>query len=292
MPVAIFETLNQVAHRRRIARGSPSPVIGRRIGDSACRKIWTASLVRERHAEPLAERGCDEVDLGEARAANQPVLSDPRPAHDADRRQQQIGKRTEHRCDEAWALRRLHRCGADGRWGPCFAHCHEAMIGRKPILTKDVTEWAMSEEAQIFDRRLLRARRARFAEGFAEHEFLIAHVANELAERIGAVLRDFPLGLDLGAHHGLVGRRVAALPNVGGMVYADSTFELAARCPRPSSCLRRGFASVSRAKLQPHRVGPGAASRQRHSRRADSDQALPGPRWSVHGGGARRAIAD
>jgi SAM-dependent methyltransferase len=92
----------------------------------------------------------------------------------------------------------------------------------------------MSEEAQIFDRRLLRARRARFAEGFAEHEFLIAHVATELAERIGAVLREFPLSLDLGAHHGLVGCRVAALPNVGAMVYADSTFELAARCPRPS----------------------------------------------------------
>ncbi len=92
----------------------------------------------------------------------------------------------------------------------------------------------MSEDAKIFDRRLLRSRRARFAGGFAEHEFLIAHVANELAERVGAVLREFPLGLDLGAHHGLTGRRVADLPNVGAMVYADSTFELAARCPRPT----------------------------------------------------------
>jgi len=92
----------------------------------------------------------------------------------------------------------------------------------------------MSEDAQIFDRRLLRSRRARFAGGFAEHEFLIAHVANELAERVAAVLREFPLGLDLGAHHGLVGRRVADLRNVGGMVYADSTFELTARCPRPA----------------------------------------------------------
>jgi SAM-dependent methyltransferase len=91
----------------------------------------------------------------------------------------------------------------------------------------------MSEDGQIFDRRLLRARRARFAAGFAEHEFLIAHVAKEIAERIGAVLHDFPRSLDLGAHHGLLGRRVAALPNVGAMIYADSTFELAARCPRP-----------------------------------------------------------
>jgi SAM-dependent methyltransferase len=92
----------------------------------------------------------------------------------------------------------------------------------------------MSENAQIFDRRLLRARRGRFAAGFAEHEFLIAHVATELAERIAAVLREFPQALDLGAHHGLVGRRVADLPNVGSMVYADSTFELAVHCPRPS----------------------------------------------------------
>jgi NADH dehydrogenase [ubiquinone] 1 alpha subcomplex assembly factor 5 len=92
----------------------------------------------------------------------------------------------------------------------------------------------MTEEAQIFDRRLLRKRRARFAATFAKHEFLIAHVANELAERIGAIFREFPLALDLGAHHGLVGRRVAALPNVGAMLYADSVFELAAQCPRPS----------------------------------------------------------
>ena len=92
----------------------------------------------------------------------------------------------------------------------------------------------MSEEALLFDRRLLRARRARFAAGLGQHEFLIAHVAREIAERIGAILREFPRALDLGAHHGLLGRAVAKLPSVGAMVYADSTFELAALCPPPA----------------------------------------------------------
>ena len=56
---------------------------------------------------------------------------------------------------------------------------------------------------ELFDRSLLRRRRARFAGETAEHEFLLSHVAAEIAERIGAILRDFPLALDLGAYHGL-----------------------------------------------------------------------------------------
>ena len=67
-----------------------------------------------------------------------------------------------------------------------------------------------------------------------QHEFLLAHVASEIAERIGAILRDFPLALDLGAYHGVLGRAVAALPSVGEMIYAESVPALAALCPRPS----------------------------------------------------------
>ena len=92
----------------------------------------------------------------------------------------------------------------------------------------------MSEDQELFDRSLLRRRRARFAGETAEHEFLLSHVAAEIAERIGAILRDFPLALDLGAYHGLLGRAVAALPSVGEMIYAESVPALAARCPRPA----------------------------------------------------------
>ncbi len=95
----------------------------------------------------------------------------------------------------------------------------------------------MADDHALFDRKLLRRRRARFAGTLAQHDFLLAHVAREIAERIGAVLREFPLALDLGAHFGLLGRSVAALPSVGQMIYADATPELAALCPRPAlSC--------------------------------------------------------
>ncbi len=92
----------------------------------------------------------------------------------------------------------------------------------------------MSEDGELFDRTLLRRRRARFAGEMAEHEALLAHVAAEIADRVSAILREFPLALDLGAYHGVLGRAVAALPSVGAMIYAESVPALAALCPRPA----------------------------------------------------------
>jgi NADH dehydrogenase [ubiquinone] 1 alpha subcomplex assembly factor 5 len=92
----------------------------------------------------------------------------------------------------------------------------------------------MSVEILLFDRRLLRARRARFAHELQEHEFLFAHVASEIAGRLEAVLHAFPLALDLGAHHGVLGRAVAELPSVGSVIYAELSEVLAARCPGPT----------------------------------------------------------
>ena len=92
----------------------------------------------------------------------------------------------------------------------------------------------MTEDQKLFDRALLRSRRARFAGEMAEREALLAHVAAEIADRIGAILRDFPLALDLGAYHGVLGRAVATLPSVGEMIYAESVPALAVLCPRPA----------------------------------------------------------
>ncbi|MEX1061424.1 MAG: methyltransferase domain-containing protein [Methyloceanibacter sp.] len=92
----------------------------------------------------------------------------------------------------------------------------------------------MSDERLLFDRKLLRARRARFTHEIEAREFLLAHVAREIAERVELMLRPFPLALDLGAYHGLLGRTVAQLPSVGEMIYAESAFAFAALCPRPA----------------------------------------------------------
>lgn len=92
----------------------------------------------------------------------------------------------------------------------------------------------MNEPHLLFDRKLLRARRDRFAPEIGAHESLLAHVAREITERVSLMLRSFPCALDLGAYRGLLGRKVAELPSVGAMIYAESAFELAALCPRPA----------------------------------------------------------
>ena len=137
----------------------------------------------------------------------------------------------------------------------------------------------MSEDQELFDRSLLRRRRARFAGETAEHEFLLSHVAAEIAERIGAILRDFPLALDLGAYHGVLGRAVAALPSVGEMIYAESVPALAARLPAAGrgratrSCCRsrRWSLNLVVSGLALHRVNdlPGALIQIRRALRPD-----------------------
>src|SRR5665811_2010337 len=92
----------------------------------------------------------------------------------------------------------------------------------------------MSDDQALFDRSLLRKRRSRFAHEVESREFLIAHVAREIAERIEIMLREFPRALDLGAYHGLLGRTVGALPSVGEVFYAESAYAYAALCPKPA----------------------------------------------------------
>ena len=92
----------------------------------------------------------------------------------------------------------------------------------------------MSEAPLLFDRRLLRQRRARFAAEIEERKVLLAYVAREIAERIEIILRAFPRALDLGAYRGLLGRTVADLPSVGDVMYAESVLAYARRCPTPA----------------------------------------------------------
>jgi SAM-dependent methyltransferase len=85
----------------------------------------------------------------------------------------------------------------------------------------------MAQSPIIFDRRLLRARRARAA-ARGPATFLLERVADDLAERLSAVLRRFDLAVDLGAPGEVVRRRLEnlvdtivtvdalAAPNVGG----------------------------------------------------------------------------
>jgi SAM-dependent methyltransferase len=62
---------------------------------------------------------------------------------------------------------------------------------------------------QLFDRGLVRARRSR-AQGLGAATFLLDRVAEDLAERLDAVLRRFPLAVDLGTPTGALQRVLAA----------------------------------------------------------------------------------
>jgi SAM-dependent methyltransferase len=75
---------------------------------------------------------------------------------------------------------------------------------------------------RIFDRLLHRARLDRAASGYAG--FLKQRAAEDAAERLSAVLRSFPLALDLGARDGAFVRALAqsdAAPRVGAVIEAD-----------------------------------------------------------------------
>jgi NADH dehydrogenase [ubiquinone] 1 alpha subcomplex assembly factor 5 len=82
----------------------------------------------------------------------------------------------------------------------------------------------------IFDRRLLTTRRNRVAAAVSEHDFLLVRVADDLLERLSAIKRRFPRVLNLGAHHGLLGRRLRAVPGVELVVDLDPAAGMLARC--------------------------------------------------------------
>ncbi|ODA67339.1 Malonyl-[acyl-carrier protein] O-methyltransferase [Methyloligella halotolerans] len=92
----------------------------------------------------------------------------------------------------------------------------------------------MNDPARPFDRALLRRRRDRYAGLHHRHDFLFAHSAEEIAGRLQAILRDFPLALDLGAHQGLHGRALAENPKIGQVFHGELSEELARACPRPA----------------------------------------------------------
>jgi SAM-dependent methyltransferase len=79
----------------------------------------------------------------------------------------------------------------------------------------------MASGPLLFDRRLLRARRLR-AQALGPSTFLIDRVADELGDRLAAVLRSFERAVDLGTPTDAVRRALAASGKVGGIIAADA----------------------------------------------------------------------
>lgn len=81
----------------------------------------------------------------------------------------------------------------------------------------------------IFDRALLRRRRARAAANYADHDFLFREIAERLAERTADVRRDFDVGLDWGGRTGLFAEAAERLApgKIKRLLHSDISFELA-----------------------------------------------------------------
>jgi SAM-dependent methyltransferase len=86
---------------------------------------------------------------------------------------------------------------------------------------------------EIIDRDLLVMRRNRAAQTASAHDFLLARVVDDFAERLSLIRRPFPIALNLGAHHGLLGRRLRQLPGQRLVVDADPCARLVSQCDGP-----------------------------------------------------------
>ncbi|MGE0769489.1 MAG: methyltransferase domain-containing protein [Hyphomicrobiaceae bacterium] len=91
----------------------------------------------------------------------------------------------------------------------------------------------MPGDVNIFDRDLVAWRRNRAAETLPLHDFLLARAADDLMDRLQVVRRTFPVVLDLGAHHGLLARRVRELPGTETVIAMERAERLLRQCPAP-----------------------------------------------------------
>jgi SAM-dependent methyltransferase len=90
-----------------------------------------------------------------------------------------------------------------------------------------------TEPMLVFDRPLLRRRRARAAARLAEHDFLFAHIAGQLAERLDDIARSFTRGLDLGCHGGEVARALGPRLPTELFIQCDPAEAMARRAASP-----------------------------------------------------------
>jgi len=105
---------------------------------------------------------------------------------------------------------------------------------------------------RIFDRDLHRLRLDRAAGGYAG--FLKARAADDAADRLSAVLHDFPLALDLGSRDGAFARALAGTPaegRVGTVIEADLSEKMLRNTAAASRSAMRLVADEERLPFAP-----------------------------------------
>jgi SAM-dependent methyltransferase len=107
----------------------------------------------------------------------------------------------------------------------------------------------MSEQAvSVFDRASVRRHRDRAAREFPRYEFLVAEVADRLADRLDDVRRAFPRALDIGARDGTLARTLQGRGGVETLVESELSFAMAAAADR-RSCADGPVAGLHRPRV-------------------------------------------
>jgi NADH dehydrogenase [ubiquinone] 1 alpha subcomplex assembly factor 5 len=88
---------------------------------------------------------------------------------------------------------------------------------------------AMTDEMNVFDRRLVRRNRDRAAPVLGAHDFLFREVAERLADRLDDVTRKFPRALDLGCHGGELAATLRGRGGIETLVQCDISPAMARR---------------------------------------------------------------
>ena len=107
-----------------------------------------------------------------------------------------------------------------------------------------MVESTVPPQARIFDRRLLRARRARAARELTAPDFLLTEIAERLADRLSDIARRFPVALDLGARDGILERTLQGRGGIETLIQSETWLVSAQR-------LQGGAALVADEELLP-----------------------------------------
>jgi NADH dehydrogenase [ubiquinone] 1 alpha subcomplex assembly factor 5 len=99
----------------------------------------------------------------------------------------------------------------------------------KPSRTANAVSPETPGPAAVFDRALLLRRRERSASAAERPDFLLQRVADDLAERLSIIRRTFPLALNIGAHDGLLSRRIRGIAGITRIIDMDRSLALLTR---------------------------------------------------------------
>ncbi|MEZ5849042.1 MAG: methyltransferase domain-containing protein [Hyphomicrobiaceae bacterium] len=92
-------------------------------------------------------------------------------------------------------------------------------------------------------------RKQRAAAGAAAHDFLLRHVAEDLADRLTFIRRVFPVAVNLGAYHGVLSRRLRGVAGIETMLDLEAAADLLAQCPGEHLCADEEFLPLAPASV-------------------------------------------